>query len=168
VNRLIVPVNADDASRVATNAIFLLLYGTEPPHPIYGQYTFAARAREHSLELPLVHLVVGNRLTQYEGPAKAFGAMSDATSESLFESFRQSPKRFTQPRGAVTNLAEFREEFSIPLRDFNTSGVVAAHLGTPLSKMQAKVYGLYSWKCEVKAPRLKECRDAVDDVVKRI
>src|ERR1019366_5525413 len=77
--RLITPVNADDSSRVATNAMFILLHGQNPPHPIYGTWTFAAKASAQNLAVPQIHLVVGNRLTQYAGAAAAFGAMSDAT-----------------------------------------------------------------------------------------
>ncbi len=36
-SKLIVPVNADDSSRVATKAMFTLLHGSNPPHPIYGR-----------------------------------------------------------------------------------------------------------------------------------
>ena len=42
--RLLVPVNADDSSRVAVKALFALLHGTTPPHPFFGNYTFAAKA----------------------------------------------------------------------------------------------------------------------------
>ncbi|MEO1717950.1 MAG: ParA family protein, partial [Planctomycetota bacterium] len=72
-DELLVPINADDASRVATNAMFSLIYGANPPHPIYGKYTYAARADTHGLPKPLVKLVIGNRLTQYDGAAGAFG-----------------------------------------------------------------------------------------------
>ena len=44
-SRLLVPVNADDSSRVAVKALFALLHGTTPPHPFFGGYTFAAKAR---------------------------------------------------------------------------------------------------------------------------
>jgi hypothetical protein len=57
VNRLIVPVNADDASRVATNAMFTLIYGANPPHPVYGTYTYASRADQFNLPRPLGRLV---------------------------------------------------------------------------------------------------------------
>jgi len=67
VERLIVPVNADDASRVATTAMFTLIWGANPPHPVYGQYTYASQATSSGLIRPLVHLVVGNRLTQHVG-----------------------------------------------------------------------------------------------------
>lgn len=69
--RLITPVNADDSSRVATNAMFILLHGQTPPHPIYGTWTFAAQAQKWSLRVPQIHVIVGNRLTQYIGDATA-------------------------------------------------------------------------------------------------
>ncbi len=74
VDRLITPVNADDSSRVATNAMFILLHGQTPPHPVYGSWTFAARAHQEGIAVPQIHLIVGNRLTQYGGPAAAYGA----------------------------------------------------------------------------------------------
>src|SRR5208337_1753668 len=51
-DRLIVPVNADDSSRVATNAMFILLHGQTPPHPVYGSWTFATRAQTYNITVP--------------------------------------------------------------------------------------------------------------------
>jgi cellulose biosynthesis protein BcsQ len=79
--RLITPVNADDSSRVATNAMFILLHGQTPPHPIYGAWTYAAKAQTHAVNIPSIHIVVGNRLTQFLGAAAAFSALSDATAD---------------------------------------------------------------------------------------
>jgi hypothetical protein len=166
VRRLIVPVNPDDASRVATNAMFTLIHGADPPHPIYGKYTYAARADTASIARPQVHLVVGNRLTQYEGPAKAYGAMSDATADTLFAAFKRNRQRFTTRQKKVTTLDEFRAEYSIPLRDFNTAGVVAAHLGTPLSRLRDGQYKVYGVNVPLNSQRIRECRDAIDNVVK--
>lgn len=61
-DRLVTPVNADDSSRVAANAMFILLHGQTPPHPIYGSWTFAAQAYAHGLVVPQIHVIVGNRL----------------------------------------------------------------------------------------------------------
>jgi len=83
--RLITPVNADDSSRVATNAMFILLHGQTPPHPIYGSWTYAAQAIRNGIPVPAIHVIVGNRLTQYEGAAAAFSALSDATADTLFK-----------------------------------------------------------------------------------
>jgi hypothetical protein len=168
VDRLIVPVNADDASRVATTAMFTLIYGANPPHPIYGQYTYAARAAAADLVRPNVHLIVGNRLTQYLGAAAAFGAISDATANSLFAAYQNNPGRFTPAAGPVNDIAQFRNEYSIPLRDFNTAGVVAAHLGMPLSQLENGYYQVHGTEVQVNAARAEECLAAIDEVVDKL
>ena len=168
VDRLVVPVNADDASRVATNAMITLIYGADPPHPIYGRYTYASRAEEEKIDRPRIHLIVGNRLTQYGGPATAFKAMSDATANSLFGAYQKDSSRFTAAETTVKSMSDFRDGYSIPLRDFNTAGVVAAHLGIPLSGLRARAYELYSETVQVHSDRLRECQNAVNAVVDRI
>jgi cellulose biosynthesis protein BcsQ len=165
VNRLITPVNADDSSRVATNAMFVLLHGQNPPHPIYGTWTFAAKASAQNLAVPQIHLVVGNRLTQYAGAAAAFGAMSDATANTLFEAFQSHPNYFTPRARVPTTLAQFRRDYSIPLRDFNTAGVAAAHLGLRLSAMGGGWYDVARARVQLNADRIQECLTAVDGVV---
>jgi hypothetical protein len=55
VDRLITPVNADDSSRVATNAMLLLFHGQTPPHPVYGAWTFAAKAPQQGVPVPRIH-----------------------------------------------------------------------------------------------------------------
>lgn len=137
---LIVPVNADDSSRVATNAMFILLHGQTPPHPVYGNWTFASQAQNHGIAIPQIHVVVGNRLTQHVGAATAFEALSDATADTLFAQFSRHPQYFTPRQIPVTNMAGFRDQYSVSLRDFNTAGVVAAHLGRPLSQLQGVPY----------------------------
>lgn len=66
-SRLLVPVNADDSSRVAVKALFALLHGTNPPHPFFGGYTFAAKAAQRTMQIPQVHMAIGNRFTQFKG-----------------------------------------------------------------------------------------------------
>jgi cellulose biosynthesis protein BcsQ len=136
VDRLIVPVNADDSSRVATNAMFVLLHGTDPPHPIYGSWTYATRATKNGINVPRVHLVVGNRLTQYEGAASAFQALSDATVDTLYGAFKKHPDYFTPRSPKIRDKDQFRDAYSVLLRDFNTAGVVSAHGGQCISSMK--------------------------------
>ena len=167
-NKLIVPVNADDASRVAVNAMFSLIYGADPPHPFYGQYTYAAKAELHGIQRPIVQLVVGNRLTQYSGAAAAYGAISNATADALFGAFQHSPDRFEAINPMPVTLDEFRSSFSVSLRDFNTAGVVAAHLGTPLSGLRERNYEVYGTSVSVDARRTAECQEAIDEVVSRL
>ena len=164
-HRLIVPVNADDSSRVATSAMFILLHGQTPPHPIYGSWTFAAQAKKYGLSVPEIHVVVGNRLTQYEGAASAFKALSDATADTLFNAYKMHPSYFTARPAPSTTVPAFRDSYSVALRDFNTAGVVAAHLGRPLTKMEQGYYKVHGSDVKVNIARVEECLKALDELV---
>jgi hypothetical protein len=163
--RLITPVNADDSSRVATNAMFILLHGQTPPHPIYGTWTFAAQAQKHRLPVPQIHVIVGNRLTQYEGAATAFKALSDATADTLFSAYLNHPTYFTNREIGVIDVERFRSNYSVALRDFNTAGVVSAHLGRPLSRMEQGYYPVHGVNVKVNADRVDECSRALDELI---
>lgn len=165
VDRLISPVNADDSSRTAANAMAILLHGTNPPHPIYGTWTFAAQALQHGVQIPEIHLIVGNRLTQYIGASAAFGALSDATANTLYNLYYTNPNYFTQRPAVLANLADFKAEYSIPLRDFNTAGVVSAHLGRRLSSMTQGYYPVHGSSVKVNAEPVAECLAAIDAVI---
>lgn len=69
----------------------ILLHGTNPPHPIYGSWTFAAMAQKYQTNISKIHLIIGNRLTQYSGAAKASKALSDATSQGLYSTYQKYP-----------------------------------------------------------------------------
>jgi cellulose biosynthesis protein BcsQ len=163
--RLITPVNADDSSRVATNAMFILLHGHVPPHPIYGSWTFAAKALQFGLAVPQIHVVVGNRLTQHEGAATAFMALSDATADTLFAAYQANPTFFTSRPRAIRTKAAFRSSYAVALRDFNTAGVVAAHVGKPLSAMTDRHYDVHGHQVRVNTERVKECTEALDELI---
>lgn len=164
--RLITPVNADDSSRVATNAMFILLHGQIPPHPIYGTWTYASQAQKHGLKVPQIHVIVGNRLTQYDGAATAFKALSDATADTLFSAFNTHSNYFTAtPKKPLKSLQDFRSHYSVALRDFNTAGVVAAHLGRPLSTMEQGYYDVHGQQVKVNADRVNECMQALDELM---
>lgn len=164
-DKLIVPVNADDSSRVATNALFILLHGQHPPHPIYGSWTYAAKAAQHGMVVPQIHVIVGNRLTQYEGAASAFSALSDATADTLFNAYSNYPAYFTNRGRFANSLQEFREIYSVALRDFNTAGVVSAHLGCPLSQLSSGYHSVHGHQVKINADRVTECQRAVDGLV---
>ena len=163
--RLITPVNADDSSRVATNAMFVLLHGQSPPHPIYGSWTYAAQAQRYAIDVPQIHVIVGNRLTQYGGAATAFRALSDATADTLFSAFQRHPSYFTSRDDDVTTIDSFRKNYSVALRDFNTAGVVSAHLGRPIAKMEQGYHKVHGEDVKVNADRVKECSEALDDLI---
>jgi cellulose biosynthesis protein BcsQ len=161
-DRLLVPVNADDSSRVATNAMFILLHGQTPPHPVYGSWTFATRAQQHNIVVPQIHVVVGNRLTQYQGAATAFSALSDATAGTLFAAYQNHPQYFTPRAGPSNTVRSFRDNYSVALRDFNTAGVVAAHLGRRLSQMTGGYYEVHGQSVQINSARVTECVHAID------
>lgn len=168
VSKIIVPVKADDSSRVATTAMFTLLHGSNPPHPIYGQWTFATRAAQSGLEIPKIHLIVGNRLTQYLGAADAFQALADATADTLYSVYKTNPTRFTPRSASINSIETFRDIYSVPLRDFNTAGIVSAHLGQPLSKMVQRTYSVHEQSVQVKAKYINECETAIDKVLEQL
>lgn len=142
--RLLVPVNADNSSRVAVKALFALLHGTTPPHPFFGNYTFAAKAGSRGMSIPQVHMAIGNRFTQFKGAAAAFEAFSDATAGQLWSEYQANPGRFAPRQKAPANREEFLATYVGELRDFNTAGVVAAHHGTPMSKMRQDYYSVHN------------------------
>ncbi|BCK77358.1 AAA domain-containing protein [Acetobacter aceti NBRC 14818] len=167
--RLLVPVNADDSSRVAVKALFALLYGTTPPHPFFGNYTFAAKASSRSLPIPKFHLAIGNRFTQYKGAAAAFSAFSDATAEQIWTEFQAHPGRFSARTPRPSDRESFLADYVGELRDFNTAGVVAAHHGTPLSKMRQDYYSVHNDPdVKVNRSQINAGLTAVDKLVEKI
>lgn len=167
-DQLICPVNADDSSRTAANAMAILLHGSNPPHPVYGSWTFATKAVLFGVAVPKIHLIVGNRITQYDGAARAFRALSDATANQLYSLFQTSPAFFSQPAVAINNVTDFRDYYSVSLRDFNTCGVVAANQGNLLSRMNGGQYMVHGVNVLLDPRRINDCKDAIDEVIAKL
>lgn len=167
-DRLLCPINADDSSRTASNAMAILLHGTNPPHPIYGAWTFAARAINFQTTIPSIHLLIGNRLTQFDGAANAFNALSDASVAALYNVYQSSPAYFTARPTPINSIQDFKTSYSVFLRDFNTAGVVTAHLGNRLSSMRANYYDVHGQRVQLNRERIQECLDAIDALITRI
>jgi cellulose biosynthesis protein BcsQ len=167
--RLLVPVNADDSSRVAVKALFALIHGTIPPHTFFGGYTFAAKIASRGMPMPEVHLAIGNRFTQFKGAAAAYAAFSDATADQLYAEYSADVKRFSYRKKMPVSKNQFIAQYVSELRDFNTAGVVAAHLGTPLSKMRQDYYPVHNDPdVKVNKSQLVAGLAAVDGVVASI
>jgi hypothetical protein len=165
-DRLLVPVNADDSSRVAVKALFALIHGTIPPHAFFGNYTFAAKIAARSMIPPKVHLAIGNRFTQFKGAAAAYAAFSDATADQLYAEFSADPNRFSSRKKLPINKKQFIASYVGELRDFNTAGVVAAHSGTPLSKMRQDYYPVHNDPdVKVNKSQINLGMEAIDKVV---
>ncbi|MET8542104.1 ParA family protein [Kitasatospora sp. NPDC004799] len=138
VDRLILPVMADDSSRRAIQNAFSLVYGLKLPSDIYATYAFATRLRAADRELPKVHVIAKNRLTQYMGPASAYAAVLRSIEEDVAKLIESNPDIFT---------FDTTSDGLVDIRDFQTTGVVAFARGCPL-------YGLPSGKLDVMGHRV--------------
>ena len=125
-------------------------------------------AQEQGVEVPKIHLLIGNRLTQFKGSAAAFKALSDATSTSLYKIYKEHPEYFVKAGEVINNEEKFTEYYSKPLRDFNSAGVVCAHFGRLLSSMKQGYYTVYSERPKVNAEKIKECKNAIDEIISRL
>jgi hypothetical protein len=167
-SKLIIPFNADDSSRHAVSAIFRLLYGAGKANPVYDKFTFRHQTEANKLSAPLCHLFVGNRFTQYKGSAAAFSALSEAVGSELWSIYKATPDHFTQRSSPPKTKASFEKSYSVDVRDFNTSGVVAAHLGMLLEDLKKGTYEVHGCEVEVKSERVKECVKSIAGVVEFI
>lgn len=123
VDRLVLPVMADDSSRRAIQNAFSLVYGLKLPSEIYSQYAFATRLRAEGRTLPKVHLITKNRITQYITDASAYAAVLRSIDSDVASLLASNPEMFT-----FSNVADG----FVSIRDFQTTGVVAFAKGTPL------------------------------------
>ena len=138
--RLIIPVNADDFSRKALKAVLYFVYGIvidpyNKPFPLYRtQLTLNDKARMFNLRLPIIHLVINNRVTMYaSGPAKAFSLMGDSILQVLRYAFKFYPSCFAFRGLNFSNLEDPVRDYFVEFQDLHTVGTVALHTGCPLA-----------------------------------
>lgn len=158
-DRVILPVMADDSSRRAIQNAFSLIYGVKLPSEVYAKYTFATKLSSASRNLPKVHLILKNRLTQYMGSASAYAAVLSGIDSDLTELIKAYPAHFTfsvPPKGIVD------------VRDFGTTGVVAFARGCPFSVMQTGKLTISGHRVQVKPEYRDQALQAIDDVVNKL
>jgi cellulose biosynthesis protein BcsQ len=165
---LLVPINADDSSIFAITGLFNLIWGTEAPHPVYGNYTFASKVNKFNIERPKIALLLGNRFTQKIGAARAFKALSNEAISKMYAEYAKHPDRFVTISGTVEDQSEFEAEYSSELRDFNSAGVVAANQGIPLSRMDRHVYEVYGETIQVSKEQREKCKETIEKLVRRL
>lgn len=166
--KLLIPINADDSSIFAITGLFNLIWGTSIIHPVYGKYTFAAKARNHNLTLPKICFLLGNRFTQKKGAAHAFKALSNEAISKMFSEFQNNPDKFEAVPNPIKNMTDFENFYSIELRDFNSAGVVAANQGLPLSKMDRHTYEVYGETIQVAKDQRELCKRAIEELVSKL
>ncbi|MDT8878838.1 ParA family protein [Halomonas saccharevitans] len=158
-DRVMLPVMADDSSRRAIQNAFSLIYGLKLPSEVYSKYTFAKKMIDAGRDLPKIHLIIKNRLTQYMGTASAFRAVLVGIDADISQLLKSYPQHFT-----FSSVADGTEN----VRDFGTTGVVAFARGCPFSSMPTGKLTLSGRRVQVKPEYRKQALIAIDDVVSKI
>lgn len=141
VDRLVLPVMADDSSRRAVQNALSLIYGLSLPSPIYATYAFNTKLQGAGRSLPQVHLIAKNRLTQYMGPASAYAAVLAQIDRDIATLLRTHPQYFT-----FSSVSDG----TVEIRDFQTTGVVAFAKGLPFSKLTSGKQSISGHRVQVK------------------
>ncbi|WP_330082627.1 ParA family protein [Methylocystis iwaonis] len=158
-NRIILPTMADDSSRRAVQNAFSLIYGVKLPSPIYSEHNFYSRITSSERELPKVHLIIQNRITQYMGNASAYGAVLAEIKKTVSSLLASYPNYFT-----FTKI----EDGIVDTRDFQTTGVVAFARGCPFDRLNPGYVQLPNKRVRVNAEQLDLCRDEIQEIVQTL
>lgn len=155
-DRLVLPVMADDSSRRAIQNAFSLIYGLKLPSEIYTQYAFATKLRAEGRELPKVHVIAKNRLTQYVVAASAYSAVLRSIDADVKALMAQYPELFS---------ADKTDEVMVEIRDFQTAGVVSFARGCPFYAQKPGRMEVMGKRVQVKGEYLQNCIKSVQRLV---
>jgi cellulose biosynthesis protein BcsQ len=159
VDRLVIPVMADDSSRRAVQNALSLVYGLSLPSPIYATYAFSTKLQNANQPLPQVHLIAKNRLTQYMGPASAYYAVLTQIDSDISRLLLTHPQYFTFQAIA---------DGTVNIRDFQTTGVVAFAKGLPFSHLPVGKQSIGGHRVQVKADYRQNSVNAINDLVQKL
>lgn len=157
--RLILPVMADDSSRRAIQNVFSLVHGIEIP-TIYQDTSFARRMRDAQRQLPLIHLIVKNRLTQYMGPASAYQSIFRSIDDYVMQLMRSNPNVFS--------FTDYHNHGTVQIRDFQTTGVVAFARGSSFRNTRTGKHSIYGRESQINQEFLDSCIEAITELVNRL
>jgi len=159
IDKLILPVMADDSSRRAIQNAFSLIYGLKLPSDIYASYAFANKLVAVGRPLPKVHLIVKNRLTQYMGPASAYAAVLNSIDNDVMELMQSHPDIF---------VFDQIDDGIVNIKDFQTTGVVAFAKGCPFSILPTGSGRVMNRRVKVNGPYRQSCLEAIDKMVVKL
>ena len=160
INKLIVPVMADDSSRRALQNVFSLLYGIAMPlNSIYSNFVFSTRLINANRSLPKIHMVIKNRLTQYMGPASAYSSVLSSIDSDLQTVINTTPDIFDS-----ININQLVTE----VRDFQTCGVVAFAEGKPFYEINVGRHNIFGNIVQIKSEYLQNCISSIDSIAHKI
>jgi cellulose biosynthesis protein BcsQ len=159
--KLMLPVMADDSSRRALQNAFSLIYGLKLPSPFYQEYAFATKLKKAKKELPKVHLVLKNRLTQYMGAASAY--------EAVLNTIKMEIEKLLSD-DLTSNMFSSSDvnELLVDIRDFQTTGVVSHARGCPFFKQTSGTFDLQGRRVGVKPDYLQNCIATINEVISHI
>ena len=157
--RLILPVTADDSSRRGIQNAMSLIYGLKLPSDVYAQHNFHSRMEKSALELPKIHLVAKNRLTQYIYTAKSYKAVLSGITSDLAGIVKDNPTHF---------IFSSVNDGLIEIRDFQTAGVVAFARGAPFVSMSSGTLSVAGQRVKVNADQLKQNRNIIDQLASKL
>ena len=157
--RIVIPATADDASRRGVQNALSLIYGFELPSEIYKQHNFSAQMEKAELDLPKLHLIVKNRLTQYMTTAKAYKSVLATISSDVESLLKAKPEAFT--------FNNYRQG-SAEVKDFQTAGVVAFARGAPFSRMKHGALTVAGQRVHVNKEQLETNREIVSDLAQKL
>ena len=158
-DRLIMPTMADDSSRRAIQNAISLVFGLKLPSPIYAQHNFQSRISNAGRNLPKIHLIIQNRITQYMGNASAYKVVLDAIRSDISSLLRAHQDIFT---------FNSVEDGIIDTRDFQTTGVVSVARGCPFNRLAPGYVQVLSRRVRVNTDQLQLCIDEIDEIVQRL
>lgn len=158
-DRIIAPVMADDSSRRALTNIFSLVYGLNLPSAIYNQYAFNTKLINAGRCLPKIHLVIKNRLTQYMGPASAYGSVLTSIDNDLNSVIASHPQYFT-----FSTLSDG----VVNVRDFQSTGVVAFAEATPFTRLTTGTHVIMGHGTQIQQSNLTNCIDAINLITAKL
>lgn len=159
VDRLVLPVMADDSSKRAIQNALSLVYGLRLPSNIYAAYAFNTKLENAGRKLPRVHLIAENRLTQYMGPASAYFAVLQEIEADIANLLKLHPAMFT-----FSNI----KDGLVQIRDFQTTGVVAFAKGAPFSRLQAGRQNIGGQRVRVNEDYRINCLNALDELTAKL
>lgn len=158
-DKLVLPVMADDSSRRAIQNAFSLVYGLKLPSEIYTRYAFAEKMKEAGKELPKVHMILKNRLTQYMGPASAYATVLTAIDRDIESLLKNHPDIFS-----FSSV----EDGIVNIRDFQTTGVVSGARGCPLYALTAGRLDILGQRVQVKEEYRQNCVNNIGEITSRL
>jgi cellulose biosynthesis protein BcsQ len=138
--RLIIPFSADGACLRAVKAVLALVYGVRR-NANDPQSEFFVQSQAYRMQLPLIYMYIGNRLTQANNSsASAFRTVVDAIGAEIWNVWQTQPNLFAlHPTGTPTpgNRRTFKAMFQYEVNDANTASVVSGALGIPIAVLTA-------------------------------